>query len=81
MGIGEMGVGQTGTPRLEDHWFSGFYELRHQKSCFLLKRKQRCRSAVGNCAADQRLCFHFFYTTVQSLYFLNPKFQDSSHLL
>ena len=29
----------------------------------------------GNHAADQRLCL------VQSLYFLNPKFQASSHLL
>ena len=27
----------------------------------------------------QRLCFH--YTIVRSLYFLNPKFQASSHLL
>ena len=33
----------------------------------------------SNCEADQRLCFR--YTIVQFLYFSNPKFQASSHLL
>ena len=32
-----------------------------------------------NLVADQRLCFH--YIDSQSLYFLNPKFQASTHLL
>ena len=32
----------------------------------------------GNREADQRLCFR--YTEIQSLYFLNSKFQASSHL-
>ena len=35
----------------------------------------------GNREADQRLCFRYIDSTVQSLYFLNPKFQASSHLL
>ena len=33
----------------------------------------------SNCAADQRLCFR--YTDSTSLYYLNPKFQGSSHLM
>ena len=40
------------------------------------KTKTQIRCAV--CAADLHLCFRY---TVQFLYFLNPKFQDSSHLL
>ena len=35
----------------------------------------------GNREADQRLCFHYTDTVVQFLYFSNPKFQASSHLL
>ena len=36
----------------------------------------------GNHEADQRLCFRFVFAAsiVQSLYFLNPKFQASSHV-
>ena len=34
----------------------------------------------SNCAADQRLCFRYTESTI-SLYYLNPKFQASSHLL
>ena len=33
----------------------------------------------SNCAADQRLCFR--YTDSTTLYYLNPKFQASSHFL
>ena len=33
----------------------------------------------SNCAADQRLCF--LIRIVHALYYLNPKFQASSHLL
>ena len=36
----------------------------------------------GNREADQRLCFRYTDSVVvQSLFFLNPKFQGSSHLL
>ena len=35
----------------------------------------------GNREADQRLCFRYIDTVVQSLYFLNSKFHASSHLL
>ena len=34
----------------------------------------------GSREADQRLYFRYIWI-VQSLYYLNPKFQDSSHLL
>ena len=34
----------------------------------------------GNCEADQRLCFRCAYK-VQLLFFLNPKFPASNHLL
>ena len=40
---------------------------------------QLCGSPAHR-ADDQRLCFHCTYV-VQSLYFLNPKFQASSNLL
>ena len=56
----------------------GIYEPRHEEPCFLHMRKQRRKSA-SNHTADQRLCFRYIDST--SLYFLNPKFQASSHLL
>ena len=31
--------------------------------------------------ADQRLCFRYTDSTIQVLYYLNPKFQASNHLL
>ena len=43
----------------------------HEKTCFFHMQKQRCRSAAGNPAADQRrgnlaadqhLCFRYIYT-------------------
>ena len=34
----------------------------------------------GNLEADQLLCFRYMDSTIQSLYFLNPEFQVSSHL-
>ena len=46
------------------------YEPRHEKTGFLHMRNQ----LRGN-------CFYFATRKVQSLYFLNPKFQASSHLL
>ena len=42
------------------------FELHHEKTCFLHMRKQRC---------DQHLCFHYI---VQSLCYLNLKFQVSN---
>ena len=50
------------------------YEPRSEKTGFLHMRKQRCRSALIS-------AFVFATRIVQSLYFLNPKFQASSHLV
>ena len=52
-----------------------FWGFRTRKTRTGLLSKQR----TGNREADQRLCFRYT-DTVQSLYFLNPKFQVSSHL-
>ena len=35
----------------------------------------------GNREVNQRLCLRYTPRIVQSLYFLNPEFQSSSHLL
>ena len=45
-------------------------EPRHEKSCFLHMPKQRCRSdqLCRNCAADQRLCFHYIDSTIPLLF-------------
>ena len=50
------------------------FEPRHMKTCFLHICEKRCRSAV-------HVTFDFATQIVQSLYFLNQKFQASSHLL
>ena len=57
-------------------------ELPHGKTNNLHTRKQRRRSASQylNCEADQRLCFRCTDSTIP-VYFLNPKFPASSHLL
>ena len=52
------------------------YEPRCEKTGFLHMRKQRRTSAAQLISA-----FVFAIRIVQSLYYLNPKFQDSSHLL
>ena len=52
---------------------------RHEKTCFLHMQKQRRRSAFAVIAKLIR-AFVFATKIVQSLYFLNPKFQVSSHL-
>ena len=56
------------------------YEPRHEKTGFLHMRKQRRRSV---CAVTAQLISAFGFATliVQSLYFLNMKFQASSHLV
>ena len=46
---------------------------------FLLKNNNSDQ-LCGNPSADQHLCFSYIYI-VLSLYFLNQKFQASSHLL
>ena len=58
-------------------------ENRHKKTCFSHMRKQRCRSAQISFAVTAKLISAFVFATqiVQSLYFLNSKFQASSHLL
>ena len=64
------------------HHLSGFnlyllFEPHHEKTVFLHIRKQSHRSAA------QSLISTFVFTTqmIQSLCFLNPKFQASNHLL
>ena len=47
-----------------------YYEPCHEKTCFMYMRKERC-------SADQHICFGYIDKTVQSLYFLDPKFQVS----
>ena len=56
------------------------YEPRHEKTCFLHMQKQRCRAAV---LRTVQLISAFVFTSkiVQSLFYLNLKFQASSHLL
>ena len=56
-------------------WSEFLYEPRREKTGFLHMRKQRGRSA--------KLISAFVFATwiVQSLLYLNPKFQASSHLV
>ena len=57
-------------------------ELRHEKTNVLHMRNKDANQLRGMGEADQRLKKFVFATyIVQSLYFLNPKFQASSHLL
>ena len=48
-----------------------------RKTEFCLCKNKGADQLPANPAADQHLCFHYI---VQSLYFLNSKFQASSHL-
>ena len=45
---------------------------------FCICKNKGADQLCGNCTADQRLCFSYI---VKFLFFLNPKFQVSSHLL
>ena len=45
---------------------------------FSISKNKDADQLRGDREADQRLCFR--YIDVKSLYFLNPKFQASSHL-
>ena len=63
-----------------DHHPCLYLSRRHEKTGFLHMRKQRRRSALR---LHRKLISAFVFATwiVQSLYFLNPKFLVSSHLL
>ena len=50
-----------------------------RKPAFCICENKDADQLRGNREADQRLCFR--YLIVQSFYFLNPKFQASSHIL
>ena len=55
-----------------------------RKRAFCICENKDADQLRGNREADQRLCFrHFVFATwiVQFLFYLNPKFQASSHLL
>ena len=56
------------------------YEPRREKNGFCICEHKDADQLRGNREADQRLCFRYI-DIVQSLFFLNPKFQASSHLL
>ena len=60
--------------------FQAVYEPRHEKTGFLHMRKTKTQISF---AVTAKLISAFVFATliVQSLYFLNPKFQVSSHLL
>ena len=55
--------------------------LARRKPAFCICVNKDADQLRGNCEADQRLCFRYTDEVVQFLYFLNPKFQASSHLL
>ena len=50
-----------------------------RKPAFCICENKDADQLRGNREADQRLCFAI--RTIQFLYYLNPKFQASSHLL
>ena len=56
-----------------------------RKPAFCICENKGADQLRGSRVADQRLCFRYMYSTatcmVQSLFFLNPKFQASSHIL
>ena len=53
-----------------------------RKPAFCICENKDAYQLHSNCAADQRLCFHCTYSTSTiPRYYLNPKFQASSHLL
>ena len=54
---------------------------REKKWLFCICKNKDADQLRGNREADQRLCFEFATLIVQSLYFLNLKFQASSHLV
>ena len=61
-------------------WVTVWYHLSCdvRKPDFCICENKDADQLRRNYEADQRLCFHY---TVQSLYFLNTKFQPSNHLM
>ena len=56
---------------------NAYYEPRHEKTCFLhICENKEADQLCGNRATDQHLCFRYM-----SFFFLNQKFQASSHHL
>ena len=55
------------------------FEPCHEEICFLHRQKQR--RIAGRLPAHLISAFVFTTQIIQSLYFINPKFQVSSHLL
>ena len=51
-----------------------------RKEGFCIYENKDADQLRSNCAADHALCF-FATRILQFLYFLNPKYQASSHLL
>ena len=51
-----------------------------RKPDFCICENKAADQLCGNRTADQRLCFRYVYIE-QTLFYLNPKFQVSSHLL
>ena len=49
-----------------------------RKPAFCICENKDADQLRSNCEADQRLCFRYWDSTI---YYLNPKFQPSSHLL
>ena len=52
-----------------------------RKPAFCICENKDADQLCSNCTADQRLCFRYMDSTIQSLFYLNPKFQVSSHFL
>ena len=52
-----------------------------RKQTFCICENKDADQLRGNREADQRLCFRYIDSFIPSLYFLNPNFQASSHLL
>ena len=52
-----------------------------RKSAFRICENKGSDQLQDNCTADQGHCFLLHIVIVQSLFFLNPKFQAFSHLL
>ena len=52
-----------------------------RKQDFCICENKDADQLCGNREADQRLCFRYMDSTVQSLVYLNPKFQASSYFL
>ena len=52
-----------------------------RKPAFCICENKDADQLRGNPEADQRLCFRYIPYIVQSLFYLNPKFQASSYLL